>query len=342
MPTVNITKSKVRRGTDTQRVSIILDEGELAYTTDKKRLYVGDGISFGGNIVGAKVFTSTNKLTETVVEKGDVVYESNKQYLLTDNDATNADNWEYIGTVPDNSTIVFTSTNTLSVNPTPLQDQIAQLVTDESTIVVTANDTLSVNPAPLQDQIALLMTDNDTVVVTANNTLSVDNVHLNTANTATYNNTLGVDNDLLGVSCVVPLSASTTGVALNIDTDYFDISGSKLTLNIDTTGESTLIGGLSSNFKLVPGLFISDPELVNESDNYNAFSENLSSGKDTFSGSIDGPGNPFTVFGKDDEGDYNAPQELKSAGFVKLARPIRIDGVNKNVAIPIFLVEEPD
>ena len=48
---------RIRRGTDAQRTSIVFDAGELIYTTDTKRLYVGDGITSGGtapeqNIVG--------------------------------------------------------------------------------------------------------------------------------------------------------------------------------------------------------------------------------------------------------------------------------------------------
>ena len=48
---------RIRRGTEAQRTSIVFDAGELIYTTDTKRLYVGDGITSGGtapeqNIVG--------------------------------------------------------------------------------------------------------------------------------------------------------------------------------------------------------------------------------------------------------------------------------------------------
>jgi Major tropism determinant N-terminal domain len=39
---------RIRRGTDTQRTSIVFDAGELIYTTDTKRLFVGDGITSGG------------------------------------------------------------------------------------------------------------------------------------------------------------------------------------------------------------------------------------------------------------------------------------------------------
>ena len=40
---------RIRRGTDVQRSTVILLEGELVHTTDTKKLYVGDGSTQGGN-----------------------------------------------------------------------------------------------------------------------------------------------------------------------------------------------------------------------------------------------------------------------------------------------------
>jgi hypothetical protein len=42
---------RIRRGTDSQRQGITFDLGEIAYTTDTKKIYVGDGVSLGGNNV---------------------------------------------------------------------------------------------------------------------------------------------------------------------------------------------------------------------------------------------------------------------------------------------------
>jgi len=44
---------KIRRGTDSERVTITPAEGELIYTTDTKLLYVGDGTTSGGRVVTA-------------------------------------------------------------------------------------------------------------------------------------------------------------------------------------------------------------------------------------------------------------------------------------------------
>jgi len=42
---------QVRRGLDSDRIKIIPAEGELIYATDTKKLYVGDGITWGGVLV---------------------------------------------------------------------------------------------------------------------------------------------------------------------------------------------------------------------------------------------------------------------------------------------------
>lgn len=39
---------QLRRGTDAERVNVTFAEGELIYTTDNQKLWVGDGITEGG------------------------------------------------------------------------------------------------------------------------------------------------------------------------------------------------------------------------------------------------------------------------------------------------------
>ena len=42
---------QIRRGTDAQRTGVIFDSGEIIFTTDTQKLYVGDGITAGGKNV---------------------------------------------------------------------------------------------------------------------------------------------------------------------------------------------------------------------------------------------------------------------------------------------------
>jgi hypothetical protein len=51
---------RIRRGTEAQRTTIVFDMGEIVYTTDSKKLYIGDGVTTGGtnvllNMAGAGV-----------------------------------------------------------------------------------------------------------------------------------------------------------------------------------------------------------------------------------------------------------------------------------------------
>jgi hypothetical protein len=55
---------RLRRGTDTERQSVVFAEGELVYTTDTKELYVGDGTTLGGIRITGAVSTSPIALTQ--------------------------------------------------------------------------------------------------------------------------------------------------------------------------------------------------------------------------------------------------------------------------------------
>lgn len=55
-----IDKVKLRRGTEAQRIQVVLEEGELIWTTDTDSLYVGDGVTLGGLSVASKNFTVTS------------------------------------------------------------------------------------------------------------------------------------------------------------------------------------------------------------------------------------------------------------------------------------------
>lgn len=41
---------KIRRGLDADRRTIVFDQGELAYSSDIKRVFIGDGTTVGAGI----------------------------------------------------------------------------------------------------------------------------------------------------------------------------------------------------------------------------------------------------------------------------------------------------
>lgn len=68
-----IGKIKIRRGTDAQRKSVAFEEGELVYTTDKKRVYVGDGVTVGGIVISNRNYI-VNTLGNPASLPSDSVY----------------------------------------------------------------------------------------------------------------------------------------------------------------------------------------------------------------------------------------------------------------------------
>lgn len=54
---------KIRRGPDADRVTVILEEGELGYATDTQKLYIGDNVTLGGIEVGGGAVISVAGLS---------------------------------------------------------------------------------------------------------------------------------------------------------------------------------------------------------------------------------------------------------------------------------------
>jgi hypothetical protein len=67
---------KLRQGLAADRTSVTPATGELIYTTDTKFVYVGDGVTAGGNLISGAVATDINGLSDLVITS-----ESNGQVL---------------------------------------------------------------------------------------------------------------------------------------------------------------------------------------------------------------------------------------------------------------------
>lgn len=83
-----IGKIKIRRGTEVQRKQIIFESGELVYSTDKKRVYIGDGVTYGGISVSNRNFVVSSLGSPIsppfVGEYGDIVFEkdTDRTYII--------------------------------------------------------------------------------------------------------------------------------------------------------------------------------------------------------------------------------------------------------------------
>ena len=119
-------KLLIRRGTDADRKQVVLSEGELGYTIDTKRLYVGDGQTAGGILVGGDASGSgflgsvPNVTTFTSAVVGSLAYDNDNNVLYTfrGGSPSNIANWEAIGGnyTSGNGTISISNTNNIVVD----------------------------------------------------------------------------------------------------------------------------------------------------------------------------------------------------------------------------------
>lgn len=77
---------RLRRGTDGERLSVTPKAGELVYTTDTKRVYVGDGTTLGGTQVGALELNDLTDVDATGPSNGQGLVWSSSQnaFVLED------------------------------------------------------------------------------------------------------------------------------------------------------------------------------------------------------------------------------------------------------------------
>ncbi len=83
---------KLRRGTDAERQGIVFEQAEIVYTTDTKKVYIGDGLTSGGNIVSGQ--PSLGTLDD--VQLGTL---ANSNFLRYNADTTK---WENVSVTTDN------------------------------------------------------------------------------------------------------------------------------------------------------------------------------------------------------------------------------------------------
>jgi len=88
-----------RQGTDNDRKNIVLNSGEPGFTTDTKRLFVGDGGTSGGILTGNKFLGSVSNITTLApAEIGDFAFniDNNVLYRLKTNSGSVLSDWEAV------------------------------------------------------------------------------------------------------------------------------------------------------------------------------------------------------------------------------------------------------
>ncbi len=331
MPDIEIVKLKLRRGTDAQRQSVVLEQGELGYTTDSKRVFVGDGFLSGGNVLGTTthppmyVGTRTD-LAEAVT--GDLVYEDNLLYQLSGTDATMLSAWTFIGTRTDGTTLDY------DAGLLELKDGGITADKFDSNIVV-ANGGIELTPTGLSAAI-----DNSTITINGSGKMESTRVNISAGDIG------------LGLS-------GGAGDPIGVDvTEAFTFAGGKLEFaaaGTDTVdgdaiqaaalGEGLEKSGSTIRLETIGGGTIS-PFNTSEYDSKgrvtssnNTIEQNLSGtsttgGGEIFFGSMnaDAPGSEVVVTALSGNGAGGAVTiSLSSAGFMQIA-----SGTDGNFAIPVF------
>lgn len=124
------TRLIIRQGLEDERQGVVFRNGEPAYTTDYKRLFIGDDLTPGGIPVGMKflgfcTFDDNSNNVENVNPgyTGDIIFENNTNllYVLSGDDFRNKNNYFAINKtpVPDNA-VIFNNNGKLSVLPRSL------------------------------------------------------------------------------------------------------------------------------------------------------------------------------------------------------------------------------
>jgi hypothetical protein len=172
-------KLLVRRGMDADRKKIVLSEGELGYTTDTKNLFIGDGQTKGGVLVGGNKFLgSVYAVTNiTGADTGDIAYSYNKDklYYFKGGDESDIDNWGVIGGTyePGDGTISIGSTNNVTVGTISASNITKDLVS--GSIVLNNSNRISLSSNIEIDSIQGL----NSSYISLPNTLRVGNISYN-------------------------------------------------------------------------------------------------------------------------------------------------------------------
>jgi len=106
----------VRQGSDSDRKNILLDAGELGYTTDGDRLFVGDGTVVGGLVVGNKYLGDGDPTSFAYAQIGDLTFYNGSLYKFNGVNYNVLSNWKVIGSVYTAGNSIEIDSNTLKLS----------------------------------------------------------------------------------------------------------------------------------------------------------------------------------------------------------------------------------
>ena len=138
-----IIRSLIRKGSDADRKRTTLAQGELGYTTDTNRVFIGDGITAGGSATGNKFLGVLNSFADAInlgIQPGDWIkvgtglYARNADGTGSDNDESGYTECGFGGTV--GIGLSLDSSSRINVN------------VDNSSIIINGNDEIALGDVP--------------------------------------------------------------------------------------------------------------------------------------------------------------------------------------------------
>jgi hypothetical protein len=150
-PDIKVIKLKIRRGTDADRKLIKLDQGELGFTTNTQRVFVGNGVDLGGIVVGNKIFAPVNNtynhLSTINAQVGDIQPLSGVSYQLIGTDYTQLSNWSLFSPQLNTTYLKYSNdqTGVLTLTPASIDSSVLSTTTLSSTTINFNSNKINVN-----------------------------------------------------------------------------------------------------------------------------------------------------------------------------------------------------
>lgn len=165
MADISIVKIKVRRGTNSDRKRVVLDEGEIGFTTDTQRLFIGDGNTLGGVNVANNYLGQGQRETFATALPYDMVWDTVEKnlFILSATNPLSAANWFNVGPRTDDTTVYYNINNELEV----VDDSIGRTK-------LNADDIVYIGLSATFDGRMIVVVDNSTIKVNVGNALYVD------------------------------------------------------------------------------------------------------------------------------------------------------------------------
>jgi hypothetical protein len=263
---------QIRRGTDAQRTAVVFDLGEIIYTTDTQKLYIGDGITAGGNNIlstsagSGLVWNGTTQtfnfsgsgsgITTDAINEGTV----NKYFTVSRAQAAAAQMFTATGS----AIVTGTVTGTVSPNLVTVSSNSGLVALEPFVVTGTGGGGLSagtyyiVNPNAGSNQITVASTlanANAGTALTSFTTATLSSTNFSAGGPDSnivfaYNATTGTmsANVSLNASGLLSVSQDTSpSLGGNLVLNNHNITG---TGNINTTGTVTTSGAISAGGNL--------------------------------------------------------------------------------------------